>query len=104
MRHGIVIVLWTLALFTLAMATVPHPPALPGVPSGQAEHILAFATLTALAMIAYPRARVVTVFAWLAGFGAMIEVIQAIPLLHRDPDMLDWITDCCTILFVLCLR
>jgi hypothetical protein len=30
---------------------------------------------------------------WLSLFGAFIEVVQAIPALHRDSDVLDWLAD-----------
>ena len=32
-------------------------------------------------------------FAWLAAFGAAIELFQALPALHRDAEVLDWLAD-----------
>jgi hypothetical protein len=36
-------------------------------------------------------------------FGAVIEVVQAIPMLHRDSDVMDWIADTAAVLVVLLL-
>ncbi len=34
-------------------------------------------------------------------FGALIEVVQAIPALHRDSDVLDWLADTVAVVVVL---
>lgn len=81
-------------LFAMVMASLPQPPQIPGQPSDKVQHILAFAVLTLLAVLAYPRARRWRLFASLAAFGALIEVVQAIPALHRDASVLDWLADC----------
>jgi VanZ family protein len=75
------------------MAVLPHPPRLPGAPSDKVQHIIAFLTLGVFAVAAYPRAPLVRAVTWLSAFGAMIEVVQAIPDLHRDSDPLDWLVD-----------
>jgi hypothetical protein len=80
-------------MFTLVMATLPHPPRLPGDPSDKVLHVLAFATLGLLAAWAYPRVRVVKLALGLCLFGALIEAIQAIPALNRDSQWLDWVAD-----------
>ena len=84
---------WAAALFALVMALVPHPPRLPGDPSDKVQHVLAFAVLGLLGGLAYPRVKAVRLIAGLSLFGAMIEVLQAIPALHRDSDPLDWLAD-----------
>jgi hypothetical protein len=41
--------------------------------------------------------------AGLSLFGAFIEVVQAIPELHRDSDVLDWLADTVAVAVVLLL-
>jgi VanZ family protein len=84
---------WAALLFAFVMATIPHPPDLPGAPSDKIQHISAFAVLGAIGFFAYPRSRLLTLGAQLSLFGALIEVVQAIPALGRDSDVLDWIAD-----------
>lgn len=75
------------------MAVLPHPPEVPGEPSDKVEHIIAFATLAALGSFAFPRAPLLRLLAGLSLFGALIEVVQAIPVLQRDADAMDWVAD-----------
>ena len=82
-----------LAAVALVMALLPHPPQLPGNPSDKVQHIAAFATLGLLGVYSYPRLSALWLIVALSLFGAFIEVAQAIPLLHRDSDPLDWIAD-----------
>ena len=84
---------WGAALFALVMALLPHPPDVPGNPSDKVQHIAAFATLGMLGSFAYARLRPWRLIVGLSLFGAMIEVAQAIPALHRDSDPLDWLAD-----------
>lgn len=84
---------WGAALFAFVMAVIPHPPELPGNPSDKLQHIAAFATLGVLGVWAYARLSLLWLFAGLAGFGALIEIVQAIPVLHRDSDIKDWVAD-----------
>jgi hypothetical protein len=84
---------WSAALFALGMALDPHPPSVPHEPSDKVQHMVAFATLAALGPLAYPRLAILKLFAGLSLFGAAIEVLQAIPILHRDSDPLDWLAD-----------
>ena len=100
---------WAAALFALVMALLPHPPEVPGEPSDKIQHAVAFATLGLLGAFAYPRLSTVRLILGLSMFGAFIEVAQAIPVLHRDSDPLDWLTDtiACAVVLVLlrmCLR
>ena len=83
------------------MAAMPHPPEVPGEPNDKIEHIVAFATLTLLATFAYPRTALLRVFAGLSLFGALIEVVQAIPALQRDSDVKDWVADTIAVAVVL---
>jgi hypothetical protein len=75
------------------MAVLPHPPELPGHPNDKVQHIAAFATLALLGNFAYPWVALTGLLIRLSLFGAAIEVVQAIPALHRDSDVLDWLAD-----------
>lgn len=92
---------WAAALFTLVMALLPHPPELANEPSDKFQHIAAFVTLSVLAAAAYPALSMPRIGAWLAGFGAAIEILQAIPALHRDCDLGDWTADCAAVVIAL---
>ena len=84
---------WAAGLFALVMALIPHGVRLPGDPSDRIQHALAFGTLGLLGAIAYPRLSTVRLIVALSLFGAFIEIAQAIPVLHRDSDIVDWLTD-----------
>lgn len=96
--------LWRIALVAAAvlavvMALAPHPPSLPS--SDKNWHMLAFATLALLAALAYPRQPLFRIGEHLSFLGALIEVLQSIPALHRDCDIKDWIADTIAIAVVL---
>jgi VanZ family protein len=84
---------WSAAIFSFVMAVVPHPPHVPGSPSDKVQHIAAFVTLALLGGWAYRGTSLIRLALGLSLFGAFIEVVQAIPALHRDSDVLDWIAD-----------
>lgn len=87
---------WTFfaaAAFALVMALLPKPPQMPGEPGDKVQHMIAFATLGAIAAAGWRDRTVVALFAMLAAFGAAIELLQMIPALHRDAEVLDWIAD-----------
>ena len=92
---------WLAAAFAFVMATLPHPPQLPGEPTDKVQHILAFAVLTILALSAYPRTPWGRVVLCLIAFGGLIELVQAIPALHRDSDWRDWLADAGAVLAAL---
>ncbi|MGN6375284.1 MAG: hypothetical protein ACTHMG_06985 [Sphingomonas sp.] len=93
----------------VVMALLPHPPHLPIDSLGDKfEHSLAFVVLTVLAVGAFPQVRVRLIGERMSFLGALIEVFQSIPALHRDCDVLDWLTDTIaisvTLLIVLLIR
>jgi VanZ family protein len=94
---------WAAAVFAFVMAVLPHPPEVPGHPNDKAEHIVAFVTLTLLGSFAYPATALVQLLVRLSLFGAVIEVVQAIPALHRDSDFWDWVADTLAVSVVLLL-
>jgi VanZ family protein len=84
------------AVFAFVMAVLPHPPNFPGEPSDKIQHMAAFATLAFLGSIAFPRVRWLQLVTGLSLFGAAIELAQAIPMLHRDSEFMDWVADTAT--------
>jgi VanZ family protein len=84
---------WAAAAFAFVMAVLPHPPRVPGEPNDKIQHIAAFVTLAMLGAWAYRRTPLIWLAVGLSLFGALIEIVQAIPMLHRDSDVLDWVAD-----------
>lgn len=85
---------WFALAFALFMAFDPRPPHLGLERYGdKVQHMLAFLVLTTLAQLAFrdtPRWRIAERLSFI---GALIEVVQSIPALHRDCDIKDWIAD-----------
>jgi VanZ family protein len=92
---------WAAAAFAFVMAVVPHPPEVPGEPNDKVQHVVAFATLALLGSFAYPKTALTRLLIGLSVFGALIEVVQAIPALHRDSDVFDWLADTVAVVVVL---
>jgi VanZ family protein len=86
---------------TLWFAFKPPSPGPPLLPWDKAEHFLAFFVLTGLSIASFPR----LALAWIAlaqsGLGAAIELIQALPFVHRDASVWDWVADTVAVLAVL---
>ena len=92
---------WLSLAGSVLFALLPSPPAMPTDQFGdKGNHVLAFAVMTALALVGYPRTPRLHLIAWLSLLGALIELGQAIPVLHRDCDIRDWIADSLSILAV----
>ncbi len=86
---------WAAAAFTLVMALLPRPPVPPGLAaSDKVQHIFAFAVLSLLAAAAFPRRGLIALFLGMALLGGLIEVLQMIPALNRDAEVMDWVADC----------
>jgi hypothetical protein len=92
MKRLLVAAFWGAFVFTLYMACHPQPPQ-PGGVSDKGLHILAFTVLTTLAVFAYPRTRLLRIGLLLALFGISIELIQLVPVLHRDGNIADLVAD-----------
>ena len=84
---------WAAALFAFVMAILPSPPELPGEPGDKVQHMVAFATLAALGTWAYVDTALWQFLVGLSLYGALIELVQAVPAFHRDSDIKDWIAD-----------
>ena len=101
--RAVKLIFWAAACFAFIMAVLPHPPQIPGEPNDKVQHVIAFATLAALGTFAYFAAPITRLLIGLSLFGALIEVVQAIPMLHRDSDVMDWIADTTAVLVVVLL-
>lgn len=94
--------MWVAVTVAVVMATLPKPPHLFIDKFGDKfEHMLAFAVIALLAALAYPKARLTRIAERLSFLGALIEVTQSIPWLHRDCDIRDWVADTASIIVVL---
>lgn len=95
---------WLALAFALVMALLPHPPHLPIDGLGDKfEHMLAFSTVAILGANGYPRVALPLLGERLSFLGALIEVCQSIPVLHRDCDIRDWLADTVAIIVALLL-
>jgi hypothetical protein len=92
-RLSIVALFWLALVFAVTMALLPHPPKLAGEVGDKWQHMAAFAALAILARFAWPKAAAAMIVERLSFVGALIEVFQSIPVLHRDCDPLDWVAD-----------
>ena len=86
-------------MFAVTMALVPHPLSVPA--GDKYQHMAAFGTLTVLAAAGWPRTDLLRIGERLSFLGALIEVVQSIPALHRDCDIMDWLADTAIIVGVL---
>jgi len=80
-------------IFTSYSAVVPPSHALQLTPWDKATHFIAFYVLTGLAVAAFPKQNLLVVAALLSAFGAVIELVQGLPMVHRDRDFWDWVAD-----------
>ena len=87
------LVFFAALIFTFYSAVIPPSHALQLTPWDKATHFIAFYVLTGLAVTAFPKQNVFLVAAWLSAFGALIEVVQGLPIVHRDRDFWDWVAD-----------
>jgi hypothetical protein len=93
---------WLAFVFAVTMALLPHPPSLPIDSWGdKSQHMLAFGLLAALGATAFQGTPLLRLGERLAFLGALIEVCQSIPALHRDCDIRDWIADTVAVALVL---
>ena len=85
---------WLACLFAIVMALLPRPPQLPTDRLGdKVQHMIAFATLTSLAGLGFARELRWRTAERLSFLGAMVEVAQSFPALHRDCQFTDWVAD-----------
>jgi VanZ family protein len=94
----VALIVATVGAVTLAL--MPHPPSV-GHISDKWQHMFAFGTLTILSVLAFPATSLLRIGERMSFLGALIEVFQSIPSLHRDCDVMDWLADTLIIIAVL---
>jgi hypothetical protein len=92
-RRFLPLLFWAAVLVAVVMATLPHPPQLLDNIGDKYQHMAAFAVLAIFAGIAYPKTPLMRIGERLSFLGALIELVQSIPALNRDCDILDWVAD-----------
>jgi len=93
---------WLALVFAVTMALLPHPPELLIDSAGdKVEHMLAFSVLALLGSVAFPQISLARLGERLSFLGALVEVFQSIPALHRDCDVRDWLADTLAIIVIL---
>ncbi len=85
-------------VFTFYSAVIPPEQAWHLASWDKAEHFIAFYALTGLACAAFPRRNLLWIAAALSAFGALIEFVQGLEIVHRDRDFWDWVADTIAIL------
>ena len=103
-RHGAKLraLFFLLVAFTIVMALLPKPPGvIPGTLGDKVEHMIAFTVLSACAFFAFPNSPPLRLIERLVFLGAAIEVLQSIPVLHRDTDVNDWVADSIAVVVVI---
>lgn len=95
------IAFWAAALIVFVCAEMPANEVPHIVPWDKAEHFIAFYVLAVLGAAAFPRRALFSIGARLSVFGALIEIVQAIPALYRDYDFWDWVSDTIAIIAAL---
>ena len=93
LRRVFVFAFWFAVIGAYVSAILPGAEAPHIATWDKLNHMLAFFTITFLARAAYPRLSVLALFVLLAGFGAFIELSQAVPFIHRDAEWDDWYAD-----------
>lgn len=87
-----------LALYAVATAILLYlclapAQALPSVRLwDKAEHAIAWAVLPLTGFILFPRHRV-AVALYSVALGGLVEILQGLPIIHRDSDWKDWVAD-----------
>ena len=96
------LVAFALWAFAVTMALLPKPPPLRIEQFGDKfEHILAYSVLAVFTRIGFAKASDRIILVRMSFAGALVEVFQAIPMLHRDCDWRDWAADTLAVAVVL---
>jgi VanZ family protein len=88
-------------VISFTVSVTPGPEAPRGLPWDKANHFGAFFVMMGLGAAARPGKNpwLMALGLWL--FGGLIEVVQSMPVVHRDGDVMDWLADTLGILAVL---
>lgn len=93
LRRLFVTAFWAAVLFAYVEAILPAKDTISLSLWDKINHMAAFFTITFLARAAYPRIPIFRLFVMMATFGALIELSQALPFIHRDAEWGDWFAD-----------
>ena len=104
LRRMWMLIFWALLAVALTKSVSQFMPTMLDLMWDKAQHFTAFATLTLLAVLAWPNMSSIRLLERMALLGAMIEVIQATPSLQRGCDIFDWTADMVATLAVLGIR
>lgn len=88
-------------MLTLVMAVLPGDETPQVFPWDKASHVSAFYLLTLLAVAGGPLTDLLWVAVGLSALGGLIELIQALPIVHRDCSVWDWVADTVGVVSVL---
>lgn len=91
---------WLLACVALFFALAPAKID-PVHVNDKVQHMLAFFVLAGVAQLGWPQLSRLRLIVVLSLYGAAIELLQAIPTLHRDSDWHDWAADTAAILIAI---
>ncbi len=91
---------WLCLVGAVTLALLPHPPQIKEL-GDKTQHMLAFAVLALIGSFAFPRMTKARLGERLSFLGALVEVAQSIPALHRNCDIYDWLADTAAIVLVL---
>lgn len=86
------IVYWIVVFVVFVLAVGPITESGPQG-SDKIKHFAAFYSLQLGAAVVYPRAPLWRGAVLLIAYGGAIELIQSLPIVHRDCSALDWLTD-----------
>jgi VanZ family protein len=96
--NRLVLVLFLVAsAYALAKALLPDNDNMGLIPWDKAKHFLVFYTLSIIASLALPQSRLHRMGLVLLAFGGAIEILQGLPIIHRDASWLDLLADACGI-------
>ena len=87
------VLFWVSVIATAVVATMPQPIQVSWSFSDKLQHLLTFLLLTMLGFLAHREQRR-SVALGLIGFGLLIELLQALPIVGRQADAYDWLADC----------
>jgi VanZ family protein len=84
---------WGAAILTFVLAVAPESKTPPLIPWDKAAHFIAFYVLAILAAAGFPRRALLWLALGLSAYGALIELVQGLPMVNRDSSFWDWVAD-----------
>lgn len=95
------IAFWGAGILSYVAAILPRAPSLGH--GDKLDHIAAFGTLAVLGRLGWSRRRASGIGLALVGFGALIELSQAMPMIGRDASWYDLLADTIAVLLGLAI-